>query len=182
GRRRPGRGSRPAVDRAGGPAGHPRRSRPGAARRAPGLRLRMRLSVAGRMIAAGTGGRDFAAGAPSVLFLHGAGMDHTIWHFPARYFAHRGRAVVAPDLPGHGRSDGPALTGIDALARWVDGLIAELDLESVSLVGHSMGAAVALAVAAGSTKVAKLALLGAAPRMTVHPALMAAAGAQLRHV
>ena len=46
---------------------------------------------------------------PSVIFIHGAGMDHTVWTLQTRFFAHHGRNVLALDLPGHGRSEGPAL-------------------------------------------------------------------------
>jgi pimeloyl-ACP methyl ester carboxylesterase len=137
----------------------------------------LRLQLEGRDVAAGTGGRDFEAGRPAVVFLHGAGMDHTVWHFPARYFAHRGRAVLAPDLPGHGASAGPPLLDVPAMAAWVDALLAALEIGGAALVGHSMGAAVALATAARSPRVARLALLGAAPRMPVHPELLAAARA-----
>ena len=35
--------------------------------------------------------------------------DHTVWELPARSFAWHGHSVLAPDLPGHGRSEGPAL-------------------------------------------------------------------------
>ena len=45
-----------------------------------------------------------------VVFIHGAAHDHTIWVMPARYFARHGMRVIAPDLPGHGRTAGPALT------------------------------------------------------------------------
>jgi pimeloyl-ACP methyl ester carboxylesterase len=135
----------------------------------------LRVLVDGQAAGAGTGGRPFETGRPPLLFLHGAGMDHTVWHFPARYFAHRGRAVLAPDLPGHGDSAGPPLATVEAMAAWVERLLAALDLEGAALVGHSMGAAVALAAAARSPRVARLALLGAAPRMPVHPELLAAA-------
>src|SRR5882724_7128528 len=140
----------------------------------------MRLTVDGGDVFAGTGGAGFDPAGRAVLFLHGAGMDHTVWQFPARYFAHRGRAVLAPDLPGHGASAGPPLATIDALARWVDRLLAALGVPTAILVGHSMGAAVALATAATSARVAGLALLGAALRLPVHPDLMAAAAADRR--
>src|SRR5476649_342503 len=103
----------------------------------------MRLRLDGREVFAGTGGVPFDPAGRAVVFLHGAGMDHTVWQFPARYFAHRGRAVLAPDLPGHGGSDGPPLATIAALAGWVDRLMAALGVAEATLVGHSMGAAVA---------------------------------------
>ena len=78
----------------------------------------MRLDVDGSEIFVGTGGRDFDPALPAVVFLHGAGMDHTVWALLARAFAHHGFAVLAPDLPGHGHSAGAALSSIAALADW----------------------------------------------------------------
>jgi pimeloyl-ACP methyl ester carboxylesterase len=140
----------------------------------------MRLLVDDHEVYAGTGGAPFDPAGRAVVFLHGAGMDHTVWQFPARYFAHRGRAVLAPDLPGHGASAGPPLAAIAALAGWVDRLLGALGVSAATLVGHSMGAAVALAAAATSPRVGGLALLGAAAPMPVHPDLLAAAAADRR--
>jgi pimeloyl-ACP methyl ester carboxylesterase len=138
----------------------------------------MELTVAGARVHAGTGGRDFDASLSPIVFLHGAGMDHTVWALPARYFAHRGRAVLAVDLPGHGRSEGKPLASIGVMADWVAQLLDAAGAEKAALVGHSMGALVALEAAARHPeRVSALALLGAAPRMPVHPDLLAAAEA-----
>lgn len=138
----------------------------------------MELIVAGQRVHAGTGGRSFDPRLPLVVFLHGAGLDHTVWALPARYFAHRGRAVLAVDLPGHGKSDGAPLPSIAALAGWVAQLLDAVPAETAALAGHSMGALVALEAAARHPqRVRALALLGAAPRMPVHPDLLAAAEA-----
>lgn len=138
----------------------------------------MELSVAGQRIHAGTGGRAFDPDIPLVVFLHGAGLDHTVWALPARYFAHRDRAVLAVDLPGHGKSAGAPLGSIADLANWVMKLLDETGVEKAALVGHSMGALVALEAAARHPRrVSALALLGAAPKMPVHPDLLAAAQA-----
>src|SRR3546814_8097840 len=58
----------------------------------------MELCVAGEPVHGGSGGRAFDPTIPLTVFLPGAGMDHTVWALPARYFAHRGRAVLAADL------------------------------------------------------------------------------------
>jgi pimeloyl-ACP methyl ester carboxylesterase len=138
----------------------------------------MELTVAGHRVHAGTGGREFDASLPPIVFLHGAGMDHTVWALPARYFAHRGRAVLAVDLPGHGSSEGAALASIAEMADWVALLLDAVGAKQAALVGHSMGALVALEAAARHPeRVSALALLGAAPRMPVHPDLLAAAEA-----
>lgn len=136
----------------------------------------MEFAVDGRKVFAATGGKAFKPGLPSVIFIHGAGMDHTVWTLQTRFFAHHGRNVLALDLPGHGRSEGPALTSITALAEWVIGVIDALKLEKAALVGHSMGALTALEAASRAPgRVWALALLGVASRMPVHPDLLKAA-------
>ena len=138
----------------------------------------MDFVVAKQTVYAATGGRPFDAAQDSVVFVHGAGMDHTIWALQTRYFAHHGRSVLALDLPGHGRSAGPALESIAAMAAWLDAFLQAAGVAAAALVGHSMGALIALETAARfPSRVRALALLGAAPRMPVHPELLAAAEA-----
>ncbi|MDE0349837.1 MAG: alpha/beta fold hydrolase, partial [Gammaproteobacteria bacterium] len=64
----------------------------------------MRFKVDGRTAFAGTGTGRAGADAATVVFVHGAAMDHTVWVLPSRYFARQGYRVLAFDLPGHGRS------------------------------------------------------------------------------
>jgi len=140
--------------------------------------MALHFKVAGRKVEASTGGHEFDPTKPGLIFIHGAGMDHSVWSTLARYFANHGRAVLAPDLPGHGGSEGPLLESIPAMADWVLALAETAKLASLALVGHSMGALIALEAAARAPeKVAALALLGAASRMPVHPDLLAAARA-----
>jgi len=136
------------------------------------------ISVAQRAAYAATGGRPFDPGQACVVFVHGAGMDHTIWALQSRYFAHHGRSVLAVDLPGHGRSTGPALDSIAAMAAWLDAFLQAAGIATIALVGHSLGALIALETAARYPgRVRALALLGVAARMPVHPDLLAAAQA-----
>ncbi len=122
-------------------------------------------------------GKGFEPARPSLLFVHGAGMDHSVWPLQARHFAYRGWNSLALDLPGHGRSEGRQLASIEAMAEWLARLIEALGVGRVHLVGHSMGALIALAHAARNPEsTASVALLGAAPAMPVHPALLEAAG------
>ena len=136
------------------------------------------FTVDGKTVFAATGGRPFDAGLPAVVFVHGAGMDHTIWALQTRYFAHRGRTVLALDLPGHGRSEGPALASIAELADWLARFLEAAGVGEVSIAGHSLGALTALECAAGlGDRLRALALLGVAPSLPVHPDLLAAAAA-----
>src|SRR5262245_46090096 len=103
----------------------------------------MELKVDGRRVYAATGGRPFDPGMPAVLFVHGAGMDHTVWQLQARWFAWHGHAVLAVDLPGHGRSEGPALGSVPQLAHWLGRVMDAAGARRAAIVGHSMGGAVA---------------------------------------
>ncbi|MBM3572478.1 MAG: alpha/beta hydrolase [Alphaproteobacteria bacterium] len=139
----------------------------------------MELTVQGRSVFAATGGKSFDPTLPAAIFVHGAGLDHTVWALQTRYFANHGRSVLAIDLPGHGRSSGPALDSIDAVGEWLVELMAVSGAERVALIGHSLGAIACLEAAAIAPRrgmgVDKLALLGAAACMPVHPDLIAAA-------
>ncbi len=136
----------------------------------------MRLRVNGIEAFAATGGRDFDPSLPLALFLHGAGLDHSAWALHGRWFAYHGWSVLAPDLPGHGRSAGEPLSSIAAMADWTAALIEAAGAKSARIIGHSMGALIALELAARHRdKVASLALLGAAASMPVSPALLSAA-------
>jgi pimeloyl-ACP methyl ester carboxylesterase len=79
----------------------------------------MRIRVDGIETFVATGGRDFDPTLPCVVFLHGAGLDHSVWALLARAFAHHGFGVLAPDLPGHGRSAGAPLASIAAMGSLV---------------------------------------------------------------
>jgi pimeloyl-ACP methyl ester carboxylesterase len=143
--------------------------------------LTVDLSVDGNRVFAATGGRPFDAAQPTVLFIHGAGLDHTVWALQTRYFAHHGRSVLAVDLPGHGRSGGGLMHSITELAAWIVRVLDAAAAQSAALVGHSMGALIALEVAATApARVRNLALLGVAERMPVHPDLQAAADGNRR--
>jgi len=123
-----------------------------------------------------TGGREFDAKLPAVVFLHGAGMDHSVWALLARAFAHHGYAVLAPDFPGHGRSAGAPLTSIGALADWTAALIDAAGAKAARLVGHSMGSLVALETAARHPdKVTGLGLIATTATMRVSDDLVNAA-------
>jgi pimeloyl-ACP methyl ester carboxylesterase len=138
----------------------------------------MRLSVDGSEVFVGTGGRDFDPALPAIVFLHGAGMDHSVWALLARFFAHYGYSVLAPDLPGHGRSDGAPLSSVAALADWTAALIDAAGTSGARLVGHSMGSLIALETAARfPAKVTALALLATAAPMRVSDDLLDAAKA-----
>ncbi len=136
----------------------------------------MDVTVDGKLVHAATGGRALNPNEPAVVLVHGAGLDRTIWQLQTRNIANRGRRTFAIDLPGHGRSEGPALTEIGEIADWLARFMSAAGVETATVIGHSMGALVALEMAARfPDRVDKLCLMGVAEKMPVHPDLLAAA-------
>jgi len=133
----------------------------------------MKLELQGRTAYAYTGGKAFDAQSPCVVLVHGALNDHSVWGLQSRYMAHHGHRVLAVDLPGHGRSDGPALASVEAMADWVVALLDELQVPRATIVGHSMGSLIGLETAARLGERADgLVMVGTAYPMTVSPVLL----------
>ncbi len=123
-----------------------------------------------------TGGKPFNPELPTVVFIHGAENDHSVWALQSRWFAHHGFGVLAVDLPGHGRSAGPLLDSVEAQAGWIVALLDEAGVREAALVGHSMGSLISLEAASRfPERVSKIALIGTAVPMPVSEALLTAA-------
>ena len=152
----------------------------------------MQLEINGHPAYVYTGGKPFDAALPTVVFIHGAQNDHSVWLLQSRWFAHHGFGVLAVDLPGHGRSDGSPLSSIEDLADWIELLLEKVGAgalcvpgnalrapateKSVALVGHSMGSLTALECASRHpARIARIALVGTAVPMPVSDALLGAA-------
>lgn len=87
-------------------------------------------------------------GSPPLLFIHGMWGDHTQFNHQADHFAPRHR-VLAPDLAGHGQSDKPAVEpSMEGFAEQAATLCRHAGLKRVVAVGHSLGGAVAVSLAA----------------------------------
>lgn len=82
---------------------------------------------------------------PKVLLLHGVGLRAEAWGHQIDALVPSGFSAIAPDMPGHG--DSPARPGLVGLASYTDLVAACLD-EPVVVAGHSMGAMIALDLAA----------------------------------
>jgi pimeloyl-ACP methyl ester carboxylesterase len=138
----------------------------------------MHVTVNGSEVFVATGGKEFDAAKPSVVFLHGAGFDHSVWALYTRWFAHNGYNALAPDLPGHGPSGGDPLPSVEAIAEWTAALIDATGAKPAKLIGHSLGSLIAVETAARHPeKVSGLGLIATAAAMPVSEALLAAAKA-----
>ena len=131
------------------------------------------LAHAGRIHYAERGERR--ADRPSLVLVHGAGAASGIWSMTMARVA-RSAHGIAIDLPGHGPSARGDLAAL-SLERYRDAvgeLCGALSLGPSVLVGHSMGALVALETAlAWPDRIRALLLVAAAAKIPVDPELLA---------
>ena len=136
----------------------------------------MYFDVNGKQVFATTGGKPFDNSKPVVVFLSGSALDHTFWALHSRFFAFRNYAVLVPDLPGHSFSEGPLLTSIEMMADWLNEIVEVLDLDNISIVGHSQGCLTAMEFTARyPDKVRSVTFIGSGLATPVNPSLIAAA-------
>jgi len=83
---------------------------------------------------------------PPIILIHGAGSNHLIW--PADIRRLPGQRVLAVDLPGHGKSSGISQQALSIYADQMVDFLAALGLYQAVFIGHSMGGAIALDLAA----------------------------------
>jgi pimeloyl-ACP methyl ester carboxylesterase len=98
--------------------------------------------VDGAKVSYRTNGFDRGA----VVLIHGWGCNSDFWKHQIDALSERGRVVVI-DLPGHGASEAPPFAyTVDRFAESVHAVLKDAGVERATLVGHSMGTAVALAL------------------------------------
>jgi pimeloyl-ACP methyl ester carboxylesterase len=100
---------------------------------------------------------------PAVVLLHGLGSSHLTWDATTDTLAEH-FTVYTLDLPGFGYSDKPAgYASARQEAAFVERFLASLGVERATVIGHSMGGAVALWLAAEHPdRVERLVLVNAA--------------------
>jgi pimeloyl-ACP methyl ester carboxylesterase len=136
----------------------------------------MLLEFDGKKAFAYTAAHELDPEKPTVVFLHGAGLDHSWFGLQSRYFGYHGRNALALDFPGHGRSVGPPLATVEQLADWIPRVLDAAGIRSASLVGHSLGSLVAVECAARHpARVERIALIGVAYPRKVSEAFLEAA-------
>ncbi|MBV7534485.1 alpha/beta hydrolase [Duganella sp. sic0402] len=136
----------------------------------------MLLTVQGIPSYCYTGGLPFDPARPTLIFIHGAQNDHSVWTQQARSFAHLGYGVLAVDLPGHMRSQGAPKASVPEMAGWLLTLMDAVDVREAALIGHSMGSLIALEAAfQAPQRVTQLAMAGSAYPMKVADTLLASA-------
>ena len=136
----------------------------------------MNLEVDGKAVFAYTANHPLERAKRTLVFIHGAGLDHSWFGLQSRYFGYHGWNVLALDLPGHGRSAGPALDSLPGLADWLVRVLDAAKLQRAALVGHSLGTLIALDCAGRhAERVERIALIATAYPMKVADAFLDAA-------
>ncbi|MGB3904881.1 MAG: alpha/beta hydrolase [Anaerolineae bacterium] len=128
-----------------------------------------RLTIAGEDIFYA---QRLASGAESsTVFIHGAGGTHRHWGHQLAGLS--GSNLYAPDLPGHGRSGGQARTSITSYAEFLSDFLEALGSTRATLVGHSMGGAIAQDFALNhASQVDRLILVGTGAKLRVLPTIL----------
>ena len=134
-------------------------------------------------------------GSPKIVLIHGAGGQEIDWpmawrspkdqtkamgltpsnHGVARLFnaGLDDYSIYAVDLPGHGKSEGKSKSSIDEYSNDIIDFIDAMELENVCLVGHSMGAAIALNASLNQHwRICSVVAIGGAGKMIVNDAIL----------
>jgi pimeloyl-ACP methyl ester carboxylesterase len=108
---------------------------------------------------------------PAVVLIHGAGGTHLHWPYNLRRL--NNHRVLAPDLPGHGKSEGIGEQSIDIYAQGIADWLKEIGISKAVVIGHSMGGAIAQSLAFNHSKfVHSLVLISTGPVLPVNQDLL----------
>jgi pimeloyl-ACP methyl ester carboxylesterase len=88
----------------------------------------------------------FEDGRKSLVFVHGSGGDSSVWERQLEALGNEFN-IIAVDLPGHGRSGGAGEEDVFRYAEWIRKVMESIPMEKPVLVGHSLGAAISIALA-----------------------------------
>jgi pimeloyl-ACP methyl ester carboxylesterase len=110
-------------------------------------------------------------GGNTLVFIHGAGGTHKHWGYQLQGLEQVDRYAL--DLPGHGRSSGSGRTSISGYEGVVLRFMDSLELDRATIVGHSMGGAIAQYLALEHpARVGGFVLVGSGARLRVLPSLL----------
>ncbi|MBI4777247.1 MAG: alpha/beta hydrolase, partial [Deltaproteobacteria bacterium] len=126
------------------------------------------------------GNKGFQPERDSILLIHGAAGSRLSWLDQLRGLDGEVN-VLAPELPGHGDSEGDPLESARAYAEWLENLAVLMELPRCYVLGHSMGGAIAIEWALSRPNRFKgLILSGTGARLPVHPQLLADLSSRFR--
>ena len=133
----------------------------------------MIINLHNKNIYASDSGQGIDNSKDTIVFIHGSGLSHIVWSLTEQFFASKKFNVLSIDLPGHGNSDGPCLKSIEQIADWLEEVFNKLNLNNLTLVGHSQGCLEILEYACKyKDRLKKLVFIGGSNKMPVHPDLL----------
>ena len=133
----------------------------------------MNFQLENKNVCASDAGQGIDQKKETLVFLHGSGLSHIVWSLAEQFFSNKNFNVLSLDLPGHGNSDGPCLDAIEKIADWIESVLVELDLKTVTLIGHSQGCLEILEYAHKyKNRLKKLVFIGGSYRMPVNQDLI----------
>ena len=133
----------------------------------------MIFQIENKNIHASDVGQGIDLGKETIVFLHGSGLSHIVWSLTEQFFSNKNFNVLSVDLPGHGNSDGPCLDTIEKIADWLEQVFISLNLEKLTLVGHSQGCLEILEYASKyKNRLKKIVFIGGSNKMPVHSDLI----------
>ena len=133
----------------------------------------MIFQIANKNIHASDTGQGIDPNKETMVFLHGSGLSHIVWSLTEQFFSNKNFNVLSIDLPGHGNSDGPCLDTIEKIADWLEQVFISLNLEKLTLVGHSQGCLEILEYASKyKNRLKKIVFIGGSNKMPVHSDLI----------
>jgi len=131
------------------------------------------FQIENKNIHASDAGQGIDLGKETIVFLHGSGLSHIVWSLTEQFFSNKNFNVLSIDLPGHGNSDGPCLDSIEKIADWLEQVFISLNLEKLTLVGHSQGCLEILEYASKyKNRLKKIVFIGGSNKMPVHSDLI----------
>ena len=127
-----------------------------------------KFNVESTEIACWVNENDFDARKQNLIFIHGSGGNHSIWSYQYGRL-HKNYNIAAVNLPGHGSSGGKGENDVRNYSEWIKKLLVVLDWKKAVLVGHSLGAAIALRFAINySEDIAGIVCIGTGMKMPVN--------------
>ena len=109
----------------------------------------------------------------TLVFLHGSGMSHIVWSLAEQFFSSKNFNVLSVDLPGHGNSEGPCLDSIEKITDWLEKVFVQLNLNNLTIIGHSQGCLEALEYSYKfKDRLKKIVFIGGSYRMPVNKDLI----------
>ena len=110
-------------------------------------------------------------GDTTLVFIHGAGNRGSIWNKVMEHLKSDFQ-VIAPDLPGHGRSSCILHKSIEGYAQSIREFLETLNLQEVFLIGHSMGGAITIKTVPQCPQVKGAVLVGTGAQLKVNTKLL----------